>query len=64
MSDTLFRIVQAAVGVIFIFLAIFAHRLSDRAPILKRHKVDRILMFIGGLILLLYGVLGRLPYLF
>lgn len=64
MSDTIFRIIQTVLGAIFIFLAIFAHRFAHRIPVLGRHKVDRFLMFFGGLLLLLYGVLGRLPYLF
>lgn len=64
MSDTIFRIIQTIIGAIFIMLAIFSHRLADRLPFLRRHTVDRILMLLGGIVLLLFGLLGRLPYLY
>ncbi len=59
--SNLVRIIQVGVGLIMIVTAVFRPQFLYRKLKLGSHRVDRLLFLIGGVILTLLGVFGKLP---
>ena len=59
-----FRGVQAIFGLFFILESFDLLGILKRIKWFDRHRVDKLLMLFGGVLLFMYGIFGGLPNLF